>query len=132
MMQLVVRHGDAWNAAWLGPASQLPSRLAPLQAALAEAGRDPATLEVTVGVNVVLPEYADDEHPPLEITSSTLTGPPEQLADELHAYAAMGVGHVQVALEPTTPRAIEHLGRALALFRADSVAAEEPIPAPRE
>jgi probable F420-dependent oxidoreductase len=118
MMELVARHADAWNAAWLGPASQLPRRLEPLQVALAAVGRDPATLEVTVGVNVVLPEFADEEHPALEITESTITGSPEELAEELRAYAALGVGHVQVALEPTTPPAIRHLGEALALFRA--------------
>jgi probable F420-dependent oxidoreductase len=118
MLRLVVQHADAWNAAWLGPASQLPPRLTGLQAALEAAGRDPASLEVTVGVNVVLPEFADAEHPPLPITESTLTGSPAQLADALHAYAEMGVGHVQVALEPTTPPAIHHLGEALALLRA--------------
>jgi probable F420-dependent oxidoreductase len=118
MMQLVARHADAWNTAWLGPASQLPPRLEPMRAALAEAGRDPASLEITVGINVVLPEFADTEHPPLEITPSTITGSPEQLAAELRAYADLGVGHIQAALEPTTPPAIHHLGKAVALFRS--------------
>jgi alkanesulfonate monooxygenase SsuD/methylene tetrahydromethanopterin reductase-like flavin-dependent oxidoreductase (luciferase family) len=122
MLQLVARHADAWNAAWLGPASQLPPRLEPLRAALAEAKRDPASLEITVGINVVLPEFADADHPPLEVTDSAITGTPEQLAAELQAYAELGVGHIQVALEPTTPPAIEHLGEGLALFRAASEA----------
>ncbi|HET6745803.1 MAG TPA: LLM class flavin-dependent oxidoreductase [Candidatus Limnocylindria bacterium] len=117
MLQLVARHADAWNAAWLGPASQLPPWLEPLHAALAAEGRDPSTLEMTVGINVVLPEFADEEHPPLEITGSTITGTPEQLAAELYAYADLGVGHIQVTLEPTTPPAIRHLGEAVALFR---------------
>jgi len=118
MLQLVVQHADAWNTAWLGPAWQLPPRLSGLHAALEAAGRDPATLEITVGINVVLPEYADAEHPPLPITPSTLTGSPAELAEALHAYMEMGVGHLQVALEPTTPPAIHHLGEALALLRA--------------
>ncbi|HYN64443.1 MAG TPA: LLM class flavin-dependent oxidoreductase, partial [Candidatus Limnocylindrales bacterium] len=120
MLQLVVRHADAWNTAWLGPASQLPPRLDGLRAALAEAGRDPESLEITVGINVVLPDFPDAEHPPLEVTASALTGSPEQLAAELQAYADLGVGHVQVALEPTTPPAIQHLGEAVTLFRAAS------------
>jgi probable F420-dependent oxidoreductase len=118
MLQLVARHADAWNAAWLGPASQLPPRLEPMRAALADAGRDPATLEITVGINVVLPEFADAEHPPLEITASAISGSPVQLAAELQAYAKQGVGHIQVALEPTTPPAIQHLGEAVALLRS--------------
>jgi len=36
-------------------------------------------LEVTVGINVVLPEFADEEHPALEITESTITGSPSRL-----------------------------------------------------
>jgi alkanesulfonate monooxygenase SsuD/methylene tetrahydromethanopterin reductase-like flavin-dependent oxidoreductase (luciferase family) len=126
MMQLVARHADAWNTAWLGPAAQLPPRLESLHAALAEAGRDPASLEITVGINVVLPEFADAEHPPLEVTASAITGSPEQLSAELQAYAKQGVGHIQVALEPTTPPAIQHLGEALALFREDPSADHDP------
>ena len=118
MLELVVRHADSWNTAWIGPASQLPPRLEGLQAALAEAGRDPASLEITVGVNVVLPEFADEEHPPLEVTPNSITGSPEELAAELRAYADMGVGHIQAALEPTTPQAIHHLGQAVALLRS--------------
>ena len=103
MLALVARHADAWNTAWIGPASQLPPRMEGLQAALAEAGRDAASLEITVGINVVLPEYADAEHPALEVTENSITGSPEELAAELRAYADMGVGHIQAALEPPTP-----------------------------
>jgi alkanesulfonate monooxygenase SsuD/methylene tetrahydromethanopterin reductase-like flavin-dependent oxidoreductase (luciferase family) len=120
MLELVARHADAWNTAWLGPATQLPPRLEPIRAALAGAGRDPATLEITVGINVVLPEFADADHPALEVTASAITGSPAQLAAELRAYAEQGVGHLQVALEPTTPSAIRHLGDALELFRGGS------------
>ena len=118
MLRLVVQHADAWNTAWLGPATQLPPRLAGLHAALDAAGRDPFSLEITVGLNVVLPEFADAEHPPLPITDSTLTGSPSALADALHAYEELGVGHLQVALEPTIPPAIHYLGEALSLLRA--------------
>jgi probable F420-dependent oxidoreductase len=117
MLDLVVKHADIWNTAWLGPASQLPPRMEGLQAALASAGRDPASLEITVGINVVLPEYADEEHPPPEAIEQSITGSPEELAEHLRAYADMGVGHLQVALEPTTPPAIQHLGRAVELLR---------------
>jgi alkanesulfonate monooxygenase SsuD/methylene tetrahydromethanopterin reductase-like flavin-dependent oxidoreductase (luciferase family) len=132
MLQLVARHADAWNTAWIGPAAQLPPRMEGLQGALTEAGRDPASLEITVGVNVVLPEYSDGEHPALEVTPNSITGSPEELALELRAYAQMGVGHIQAALEPTTPPAIAHLGKAVALLRAAETAEAPPIPTPRD
>ena len=132
MLALVVQHADIWNTAWLGPASQLPARMEGLQAALASAGRDPATLEITVGINVVLPEYADEEHPPLEVIEQSITGSPEELAEHLRAYAGMGVGHIQVALEPPTPPAIKHLGKAVELLRGAESAEEAEILATRD
>ena len=51
MLSLVARHADAWNAAWYRqPTDELHERLASLRAALADAGRDPASLRVTVGM----------------------------------------------------------------------------------
>jgi alkanesulfonate monooxygenase SsuD/methylene tetrahydromethanopterin reductase-like flavin-dependent oxidoreductase (luciferase family) len=35
-----------------------------------------------------------------------LTGSPEELAEELRAYAREGVSHVQIALEPMIPASI--------------------------
>ena len=50
MLRLAARHGDAWNV-WL---SNCPEGLGPLRtavdAACVEVGRNPATLERTVGV----------------------------------------------------------------------------------
>ena len=53
MRSLVARYADAWNVAWLGPASQLEARMAPMRETLAAEGRDLASLEITVGVNVL-------------------------------------------------------------------------------
>lgn len=114
MLRLVAEHADAWNTAWLGPASELPPRLEPLRAALAEAGRDPATLEVTVGVGVVLPQYGEG----LEVNGS-LTGSVDQLAAELRAYRHAGAGHLIVSLEPGTVEAVTHLAQSAALARED-------------
>lgn len=113
MLRLVAEHADAWNTAWLGPASELPPRLAPLHSALAAAGRDPATLQVTVGVSVVLPELSSDPLDP----AGALTGSVEQLAEELRAYRQAGADHLICSLEPGTPAAVEHLARAVELAR---------------
>ncbi|MDP9468960.1 MAG: LLM class flavin-dependent oxidoreductase [Chloroflexota bacterium] len=114
MLRLVARHADAWNTAWIGPASQLEARMGPLRAALAAEGRDPATLEVTVGVNVVLPAFSDV---PREVPADALTGDAATLAAGLREYAELGVGTVIVALEPATPESVAELGRAAALSR---------------
>lgn len=114
MLELVVRHADAWNAAWLGPASQLEERLAPLRAALAAGGRDPASLEITVGVNVVMPTPDAESQ---AIPANALSGDVESLVTELQQYADLGVGTVIISVEPGTPQAVLELGRAAALFR---------------
>jgi probable F420-dependent oxidoreductase len=117
MLRLVAEHADAWNTAWLGPASELEPRMAGLRDALAAAGRDPASLAITVGINVVLPELSDQ---PLEITESTLTGTSEQIAEALRAYRRAGAAHLIAAIEPGTPDAVRHLARAVASARDEA------------
>ena len=56
MLRLTAELADAWNTCWLGRGNELPEKLAPLHAACAEVGRDPATLEVTVGQIVAVAE----------------------------------------------------------------------------
>jgi probable F420-dependent oxidoreductase len=116
MLRLVAEHADAWNTAWLGRAVELPPRVAPLREALATAGRDPATLEITVGVSVVLPDLADD--PGSLDASGSLTGSAEELAEALREYREAGAGHLICTMEPATPAAVERLARAVALERA--------------
>jgi len=113
MLRLVAEHADAWNTAWLGPATQLEPRMTGLRSALADAGRDPGSLDVTVGINVVLPELSEQ---PLEV-GDALTGSPEELAEELRAYRRAGAAHLITTLEPGTPEAVRQLGRAVALAR---------------
>ena len=56
MLRLVARYADQWNTAWLGNPQGLAERLERIRAACAEVGRDPATLAVTVGVQVAYPD----------------------------------------------------------------------------
>ncbi len=113
MLRLAAEHADAWNTAWFGmPDDRLERRLADLWAACAEVGRDPATLEVTVGVTVRA--EADDEwgRPG---APAALIAEPDVIADGLRAYAALGVGHVQLDVQPATEatfaRALDGIAR---------------------
>ncbi len=115
MLGLVARHADLWNAAWLGAADQLEPRLGPLREALAAEGRDPATLGVTVGANVVVSDLAAGEEQP----SSAISGYAAQIAQGLREFEAAGVVHLVASLTPSTPDAVGVLARAVALSRDD-------------
>lgn len=114
MMRLVARHADAFNAAWLGPVSELEPRVAPLRDACAEVGRDLDSIEITAGVNIVFPSLlgADDERP-----RTALTGSDEEIAAGLRAYVDAGVGHVISWLYPSTLDAVDRLARVAQLVR---------------
>ncbi|MDQ3855908.1 MAG: LLM class flavin-dependent oxidoreductase [Chloroflexota bacterium] len=114
MLRATAKYADCWNTAWLGRASALPERRARLEAACADVGRDPATLEVTVGVSVSYEEAAEGE---TVDPQRQLKGTPEEVAAALHEYEAAGVGHVICSLQPETPASLEKLARALQMYR---------------
>jgi len=119
MMDLAARHADAWNAAWFGmPDERLAGRRADLAAACARVGRDPATLTITVGIEVRYPDAAGASAPDPEDTSPSLTGSPDDIAAGLRAHAALGADHAIAVLTPATPETVTSFAEAVALFRA--------------
>jgi probable F420-dependent oxidoreductase len=116
MLRLVARHADAWNAAWYGTldeADELRERLERLTHALAEEGRDPSTLEITLGLNVAFPELGTAHEPPARV----IAGSVEQVADGLRGYEAVNASHLIVSLTPSTTDAVALLARAAMLAR---------------
>jgi probable F420-dependent oxidoreductase len=105
MLALTARHADQWNV-WYSHTGNRVEGVAPLLAAVdaacAEAGRDPKSLERTVAVMVEV-----GPHAPSTMSVPPLTGTPEELAASLRAYADAGVSHLQVWLEPNTVAGIE-------------------------
>jgi alkanesulfonate monooxygenase SsuD/methylene tetrahydromethanopterin reductase-like flavin-dependent oxidoreductase (luciferase family) len=80
--------------------------------ACAVVGRDPASVELTVGTVVRLPssnETADAE--------KTISGSPEEIARRLQRFAEVGVTHLIVALEPLSVESIEQFGHIVELAR---------------
>ena len=116
MLRLTAQYADAWNTAWLGWPTKLAERRAQLEAACAEVGRDPKTLEVTVGVSVAFPdmgesiEDADDR-------DKYLSGSAAEIAAGFRAYEAEGVGHIILSSSPNTLPALDRLAEALRLYR---------------
>ena len=115
MLRLTVDHADAWNTAWFGmPDDRLGQRLAGLRATCAEAGRDPSTLEITVGITVKA-EAGDDWGRPG--APAALLAQPDVVADALRAYAELGVGHVQLDVQPATTATFDRVLAGIARFR---------------
>jgi len=117
MMRLAAEHADAWNA-WFTWYGNRPEGIAPLRAKLdaacAEAGRDPSTLERTVAVLVQLEDRDVDPRGGPEEPAPALRGSPEELAAELRRFALEGISHVQLVVDPITVGSIERLGETLA------------------
>ncbi|MFN2276711.1 MAG: LLM class flavin-dependent oxidoreductase [Candidatus Promineifilaceae bacterium] len=115
MLRLTAQHADQWNTAWLGTASELAARVEPLHAACAETGRDPATLAVTVGVDVALPDLGETN----PFSKSPLGGSAEALAEAFRDYDAAGAAHLIIHLTPQTETAVTRLAEAARLYRGN-------------
>jgi alkanesulfonate monooxygenase SsuD/methylene tetrahydromethanopterin reductase-like flavin-dependent oxidoreductase (luciferase family) len=110
MLRLTAQYADIWNT-YLGPAFwSLPSTIRPfdivppavaaLHSACQAIGRNPATLEQSVVVGVSPLGF--------EVSGLTdITGTPQEIADQLAAFVAAGVSHLQVILGRTTPAALD-------------------------
>jgi alkanesulfonate monooxygenase SsuD/methylene tetrahydromethanopterin reductase-like flavin-dependent oxidoreductase (luciferase family) len=111
MLDLTARWADAWNTAWYGLADdRLRTRLADLESALQRAGRDPASLTRTVGLNV-----RDEGQPYADPSPNAIRGSVDDLARALDAHAALGFDLAMVGLEPISVRSVERLAEAVRL-----------------
>ena len=111
MLRITLPHVDAWNV-WFSDTDNSPAGVPPIRDLVdgicREVGRDPATVERSVAVQVQLAggigrvqgAYAEPRFKPL-------TGTPEEMAEELRAYAREGLAEVQVVLDPISLESIE-------------------------
>jgi alkanesulfonate monooxygenase SsuD/methylene tetrahydromethanopterin reductase-like flavin-dependent oxidoreductase (luciferase family) len=110
MLELTARHADIWNEAWFGPPDERWSQLrVDLDAACRAVGRDPASLERSVGVSVRFAGASDEP---------ALSGDAAEIAAGIRAYAADGTSHLIAALQPKTPEAVDRFAEAARLARA--------------
>jgi alkanesulfonate monooxygenase SsuD/methylene tetrahydromethanopterin reductase-like flavin-dependent oxidoreductase (luciferase family) len=116
MLRLTARYADAWNTAWHGDVTQAESGRANLADALRAEGRDPASMEITVGVRVVFGDLGGDvaNHPSAD---RLLIGSRDDIAARFRAYRDSGVHHLICIVDPDTPEGIAELGEAARLSR---------------
>jgi probable F420-dependent oxidoreductase len=114
MLGLAARYADQWNAAWLGQPKELAEGLKLIEGACADVERDPATLGITVGVNVAFPDLG----PINTMTENPLSGSAEELAQAFHAYAEAGSDHLIIWHTPSTLPALEQVADAARLYRS--------------
>jgi len=112
MLRLTVQHADIWNG-WVvydrSDAEVVPPMRERIDAACKLHGRDPATLERSLTIQVALPgQQAPGSDP--------LIGSPEELAVSLRRLAGEGIGHIQIFLMPTTPATVDDFGAVLELL----------------
>lgn len=112
-----VQMWNAWSADYGNTREGLRALLAKVDGICEDVGRDPATLVKTVCPMVRMPggsgrvsDYGAP--PPIDGTD------PAALAEELRAYAAMGVDHVMLVLDPITADTIAALEDMLRLIDA--------------
>lgn len=114
MLDLTVRYGDAWNA-WLDSTGNSVDGLRPLlgrvDAACDAAGRERDSLARSTAVYV---RFGPSES--AMIMQPALAGSPDEIAAALRNYAAAGITHMQIFLEPMTPAGIEAFAPVLALL----------------
>jgi probable F420-dependent oxidoreductase len=113
MLRLTARYADAWNINGFGePDDEVRSVLSAFEAAVREEGRDPDTIERTLGVTVRDPDApAHDDEP-------AFRGSAEEMATMFRAYADLGVDHLILEISPKTEASLERVGRAAAMYRS--------------
>lgn len=119
MLRLAAEYADIWNA-WLAWEENSAAAIPPLRAAVDTAcrtqGRDPASLTRSVSAQI---DFSDAQRNRKE-TARTLSGSPAELAEALRAFAAEGIGHIQVVLNPNTLASVERFAPTLELLDRSS------------
>jgi alkanesulfonate monooxygenase SsuD/methylene tetrahydromethanopterin reductase-like flavin-dependent oxidoreductase (luciferase family) len=106
MLRLTARWADAWNTAWFGGVDDtVRQRLADLDAACDEVGRDRAEIRRTVGIRVFEPGERGDD-------ARSTDADAEGLADIFDELEAAGFADAIVWSIGKTPAALERIGEA--------------------
>lgn len=112
MLHIVARYADAWNTVWHTDPAAVLERYAEFKDICTAAGRDPATIELTVGTLVQLPSTEKSA----DLPEKAITGTPEEIANQLRSFADVGVTHLMIAFGPSGVANVEQFGRIIELL----------------
>ena len=117
MLSITLPHVQAWNAwgPWFGNSLAGYGQVRGLvDSACRAVGRDPAQVERTVALVVAMPGALGRGSAVTDEPFDPLDGDPAALAQTLTSFAKLGVGHVQLVLDPITVESIAALAPTLA------------------
>lgn len=112
MLRLVAQHGDAWNTAWHTTPEMVSDAWKNMLTACEAVGRDPATLELTVGT-MAQPLGSGESAEP---SDGVMTGSPEEVAQTLMSFGRLGASHLVVNARPRTVAGVERFGEVIRLM----------------
>jgi alkanesulfonate monooxygenase SsuD/methylene tetrahydromethanopterin reductase-like flavin-dependent oxidoreductase (luciferase family) len=112
MMRLTAERADAWNIAWYGvPGPAYRELAAAMVAACGTAGRDPATLRITVGFRIATGPTDEDE-------TRVVQGGPDAVASAIAAWEAEGVDELVCWPDPNNQAGLDLLVEGYQRYRA--------------
>jgi probable F420-dependent oxidoreductase len=113
MLEITARYADSWNrTAWRAKADRITGEYPKLLEACKTVGRDPASIELSAGVEVHFLAEGKQSDP----NDKGITGNAEQIAQELRAFADAGVQHLIVAVEPQGIDGLKQFARVIELL----------------
>jgi alkanesulfonate monooxygenase SsuD/methylene tetrahydromethanopterin reductase-like flavin-dependent oxidoreductase (luciferase family) len=117
MLRLAALHADIWSSyvEERSDVTEFGPRLAAIEAACLEVGRDPATIGRSAGI-VVEPTSVTGA---AEVLAAPLRGSAEEIADGLRAFRDGGFTQVEILLWPRTLAAVDAMVPVLELLDAD-------------
>lgn len=115
LLQLTAQYADIWNTTWTSSVEEVRPRLAALDAACEQTGRDPDSIGRSCCI------FVDVEGAKGVYTQYGISTPnprsAQGVAELLGSYADAGVDHLMVWLDPYTEEAIEKLAEGVRVLR---------------
>jgi alkanesulfonate monooxygenase SsuD/methylene tetrahydromethanopterin reductase-like flavin-dependent oxidoreductase (luciferase family) len=117
MLRLAARHADIWS--WYveerSDLTEFGPRLAALEAACIEVGRDPATIGKSAGIVVEPTSFTGSE----AVLGTPIKGSAAQIAERLREFGAAGFTNLELVVWPPTPAALDAMASVLESLDAD-------------